>query len=437
MAATEIELRFNLNPGGQELFDTFTSTYRGLMGGLSSGKTTTGAFKAVEYMIEHPRSVGMILAPINDTLKAATLPAFFEQMPDAFVKQWHKGDRMVECVNGSKVWFRSTERPDNLKGPNLNWFWLDEAALMPFYVWQIMVGRIRLKNHPAMGMITTTPKGRNWIWRLFYDKSDMPDKLKASYSLARAPTRENKANLREGFIEELGYSGSYAAQELEGEFVTFEGLVYRNFSREKHLFSVATRDSWLAADKFKRFIAGVDWGFTNPGVILPHGFDGDGRAYQLEEHYQRRIPVISDDPEADTWVKRAMDIAARYEGIEFACDPSEPAFIEAFRSKGLNAYGAINDIQPGISALYSRLDNYANGAYGWQACDICVNTVSEMEIYHYADPSGNRSGNEKPVKEGDHAMDSARYAVAAVDLGITMPSMELGFTPVVAKRRGW
>lgn len=416
MSDGEVEVRIKPNRGGQYEFMRLSSTYQAAIGGIGSGKTFIGAAKAVIYALEHPKSTGMVVAPTYTMLQTVTMPTFVEAVPHEAIRSYKGSPLFIMTLkNEALIFFRSADNAENLRGANLNWFWIDEGALVKEAAWLIMIGRIRKSN--ALGMITTTPKGRNWIWRRFVEARD------ASYQMARMPTAENQKHLRAGFIEELGYTGSYAAQELEGEFVTFDGLVYQNFSRDKHLFNAAELADWLQVGKFQRYIAGVDWGFTNPGVILPHGFDGDGRAYLLEEHYQRRLPVVSDDPDADSWVKKAQEIASRYPGIEFACDPSEPAFIEAFRSKGLNAYGAINDIQPGISALYSRLDSYANNAYGWQGIDSAANTISEFEIYHYADPNAGKSGNEKPVKEGDHAMDAARYAVAQVDLTAAVPDL--------------
>jgi hypothetical protein len=77
------------------------------------------------------------------------------------------------------------------------------------------------------------------------------------------------------------YEGKFAQQELLGEFVGFDGLVYDEFDRGRNVKTVPSR-TWT------RVFAGVDEGYTNPAVILIVGEDHDGRLHVMHEFYQRR-----------------------------------------------------------------------------------------------------------------------------------------------------
>jgi hypothetical protein len=98
----------------------------------------------------------------------------------------------------------------------------------------------------------------------------------------------------------------------------------------------------------KVVVAGVDWGFTNPGVINVFAVDGDGRAYLIHEVYRTKRVI-------DWWIAQGKDLSDRY-GIEvFVCDPAEPSYIVQFNANDLYAIGGENSIAPGISSFESRL----------------------------------------------------------------------------------
>src|SRR5712664_622361 len=110
------------------------------------------------------------------------------------------------------------------------------------------------------------------------------------------------------------------------------------------LSTIFKSDGSINRWKIKRFVAGVDWGYTNPGTLNIYGIDNDDRIYLLREVYRTRKRI-------EWWVEQAQALDAEFGGIdEWVCDPAEPAYIADFNEAGLNAFGAINDIIPGIDA---------------------------------------------------------------------------------------
>jgi hypothetical protein len=99
-------------------------------------------------------------------LRDATLRSFLELVEAAGVlRKFNKAENRAELGGDRTVLFRSADSPDRLRGPNLGWFWLDEAAMMVPEVWLIMLGRLR--EEPARAWCTTTPRGKNWLHRTF------------------------------------------------------------------------------------------------------------------------------------------------------------------------------------------------------------------------------------------------------------------------------
>lgn len=183
-------------------------------------------------------SRGCVVAPTYRMLQDATIHTFLEVCEEAKVlKDYKKSDMMAYLHNGIEMLFRSCDDPDKLRGPNLGWFWLDEAAMMPQLVWDLMIGRLRL--WPGRAWVTTTPRGKNWLWKLFV-KDERED-----YHLTQCSSKTNTF-LPDYFIKSLEdkYSGHWLKQELEGAFVEFiEAAAYEDFSVAKNVRS-GVMDEW-------------------------------------------------------------------------------------------------------------------------------------------------------------------------------------------------
>ncbi|MCZ7539728.1 MAG: phage terminase large subunit [Anaerolineae bacterium] len=373
------------------------------VGGIGSGKTWAGCVRALSAsqgiigkraQIQAP-NIGVITAPTYPMLRDATLRTFLDLSGPA-VARFNRNEMTATMRNGSEVLFRTASEPDRLRGPSISWWFGDEAALCEYRTYEIMMGRLRQFGQLGYAWIATTPKGRNWVWQHFIQAE------KPGRAIYRATSADN-VYLDQAVLDiwRQTYSGDFAAQELGGEFVAFEGLIYPEFRREVH---VATK---LPAG-FQYVIAGVDWGFANPGVVLVFGADGDGRMWQVAEHYQRQRRV-------EEWVGVAKQARDTWNIRTFYCDPSEPDYIRQFREAGLHAEQANNAVNTGLQAVKNRLVVQGDGRPRLTVSADCVYTIAEFESYQWAE---NRQGmKDQPVKANDHCMDALRYAVMGVDAG--------------------
>lgn len=151
-----------------------------------------------------------MVAPTFDMLQLSSLAKFFE-LCEAFVINHNKALLTTQLVNGTTIFWRSADRPNRLRGPNLGWWWLDEGAYASEEVYKILIGRLR--KQPARGWITTTPKGFDWIYRLFTSGD-------SNFHLTHASTATNPF-LPPDYITDLRsqYTSAFAEQEIEGRFV--------------------------------------------------------------------------------------------------------------------------------------------------------------------------------------------------------------------------
>lgn len=158
-------------------------------------------------------------------LRDATQRTFFEYYR-GWVREHWKQENTTLLKNGTVIYWRSADQPERLRGPNLNWFYLDEADYMHVSIWDVMLGRIRLS--PSSCWLTTTPdglSGKGWVRERIGKKVTRGDK---SYALITAKTRDN-IHLPEEYIRSLeeSYTSEWARQELDGEFIDAIGKVMR------------------------------------------------------------------------------------------------------------------------------------------------------------------------------------------------------------------
>jgi PBSX family phage terminase large subunit len=380
---------FALMPNQFDFFED-RSRFAAYIGGIGSGKTFAGAVKVLPRL-KKP-GYGMIAAPTFPMLRDSTRRSMMATLDDAGIEYvLNKSENIIKTATGHDIIFRSLENEETIRGPNLEWAWIDEAAMVSANAWKIVKGRVREGNHPQ-AWITTTPKGRNWIWQEWVAEPQ------PGHALYRTKTTDNK-HLPDDFAPTLGYTGAFAQQEIEGEFVSFDGLIYPMFNRETSIRTVDCT-GW-------RTILGGDIGARNPTALLTIRRAGDGRTHIERERYQRNMG--SDD------ITDAICDEMQQSGAEVGwLDPSAKAYIDACVLRGYNVKGANNDVKHGIGVVTTAF------ADGLTVDPSCVNTIAEFESYAWQEGATEKDA---PIKQNDHAQDAIRYAL--VGDSVPQPTVRL------------
>lgn len=212
-----LRLRHPTSTAKQRAFWVSPAQYRLFVGGVGSGKTRAGC---VEVLRMPGFSVGVVAAPTYAMLRDATLYTFLELATRGGVlRNFNKTDMTADLIDGKHILFRSADEPDRLRGPNLGWFFLDEAAMMDESVWLIMIGRLR--GAPGRAWVTTTPRGFNWLHETFIHGG-------SEYDVIQSSTGENQY-LPISFVKSLenSYTGDWRRQELDGEFIDSGSTIFK------------------------------------------------------------------------------------------------------------------------------------------------------------------------------------------------------------------
>jgi len=290
----------------------------------------------------------------------------------------------------------------------LDFVLLDEASMMDKEVWDILMGR--LLSTKGRAWLTTTPKGRNnWTYTDFYLRS-IPgsDSYDEDFVCLRGRTEDNDL-LDDRDIDKLrmGYTGDFASQELDAEFVDFKGLVYKEFDTDIH--TILHSDIPLA--NLNYYCAGVDWGFNDPFVFLWLAQDKDGCWYVLDEHYetgkvlQDSLPIIQASPFTS---KLARCWA----------DPSRPDLVVDFRralkKPVIGAKREKDSVITGIQFISTLLKNGM-----LKIARRCRKTINEFQNYSWKERKELNSRDE-PIDHMNHSMDALRYALYSERSGMAL-----------------
>lgn len=271
-------------------------------------------------------------------------------MPESFVNQ-----AIARCsVAGSKYWFNC-----NPEGPN-HWFkvnWIDKAK----------------------------EKG------ILYLHFTMDDNLSL--------TEEVKERYKKMFV------GVFYKRYILGLWVLAEGIIYPNFSREKH--TIKQKD---LPNKFDYYYVTSDYGITNPQVFLLCGInfvDNKPHVWILDEYYNKgkTEKVKTDALFLKDYKKFIKDLDIRKTII----DPSATSLINLFKQENINVKEADNAVIDGINLVLNWLDEERIHILE----DKCPNLLREFASYIW-DAKAQEKGEDKPIKVNDHALDALRYLLQTI-----------------------
>lgn len=299
----------------------------------------------------------------------------------------------VEVLNQnkgtSKIYLRGWESIETLRGQAFDFMVIDEIAMMRnFWVnWQEVL-RPTLTDTRGEVMFISTPRGFNHFYDLYnLERTDQNFKSFhfTSYDNPHLPVdeiEEAKKQLTEDRF----------AQEYMADFRKTEGLVYKEFSRERHLFENTDKN-------FIERLLGIDFGYTNPTAILDIRKDSDNNYWVMGEWYK-----------SGKTISEITEIAKSYNPNAVYPDPEAPEKILELQKAGLN----IREVVKGRDSISTGIQKIRD-LFKQDRIRIhksCVNLIWELETYKYPEKKPESNEKENPVKENDHALDALRYAVS-------------------------
>lgn len=312
----------------------------------------------------------------------------------------HRADNLVEISrNGVTNHFyifggKDESSQDLIQGITLAGVFFDEVALMPESFVNQATGRCSVDG--SKYWFNCNPDGPyHWF------KLNWLDKAREKNLLVLHFTMEDNLSLSERIKERYRnmYTGVFFKRYILGLWAMAEGIIYDMFSEERHVKSILEYVRLLIDGG--RYVS-IDYGTQNATVFLLWNKGRDGKWYCIREYYYsgRDKGVQKTDSEY------AEDLIRFLDGTPVKAvivDPSAASFIAELNKRGFTVIQADNDVEDGIR-LVATLLNTEQIMFS----QSCKNTIMEFASYIW-DPKAAERGEDKPIKQHDHAMDAVRY----------------------------
>lgn len=305
----------------------------------------------------------------------------------------HRTDNMIEVSkNGVTNYFyifggKDERSQDLIQGITLAGMFFDEVALMPESFVNQATGRCSVDG--SKYWFNCNPDNpRHWFKLNWIDKAKEKNLVYLHFTMDDNLSLSPKIKQRYRSM----YVGVFFKRFIEGIWCVADGLVYSMFDEDKHVIHGECPYSPMHH-------VSIDYGTVNPFSAGMWGFDGKRAIRERELYYNGREKGVRLDDE--TYYQKLKELIGDTPIEYIIIDPSAASFIEVIKKHGeYMVKGAKNDVLDGIRVTTTFLNTGRLFVH-----ESCSNTIEEFGLYSWDE----ESGDDKVIKENDHAMDDTRY----------------------------
>lgn len=364
-------------------------------GSVRAGKSFIALLRWLEFCRNGPKGPLIIVGRTDKTIKRNIINPMIELVGDSVRYSVGKGevqlfDRIMYVIGAND------ERAEaKIRGSEFAGALIDELTLIPENFVKMLLSRLSI---PKASLFASTNPDSPFHWV----KTDFINREKELNCKVFSFTIDDNPSLDEDYKMELKreYLGLWYKRYIEGKWVMAEGAVYDFFDEELNVIPMPTQTA-------NYYIVGVDYGTTNPCVFVLIGYNPSAYPNMwLEKEYFYNSKATQ---RQKSDYEYAQDLIKFIDGFNIEAiyiDPSAASFKQELRRNDVSKIrDASNDVLPGIRFQGQLL---TNGTY--KVCSCCVESIKEYTNYVW-DSKASARGEDKPIKQNDHACDAQRYAL--------------------------
>jgi phage terminase large subunit len=371
-----------------------------LQGGAGCGKTFVQALAVHLLPQMMPGSRGVYVAAKYPQMHQSFVPHWLALADKLGVNRtwnWHKQHNQVDLPNGSTYWLRSAEDPGSLLATDAAWVVGDEIGLWKRLAYQYSLGRLRMPGYRHRMLLGYTPKGMaSWAYEEFRSSRPGVEVIRGAQNPFIAQ------EYYDSLASEYGTDSAIYRQEVLGEYVSHEGLVYPEFSRDIHV-----ADGPIEPIPGRPIYLGIDWGVVNPTVVLVVQLGPSDSILVLRERRYTGMPASATAKMTLDWLVSAGLIEKGARPPNMYRDRSGKSETEEWRRVGFGVRAGKREVTKGIDDLHKAMA--VRGDRPLLVIDPrCYELIDELCSYAY------EGRGEKILKEADHGPDALRYVVSGL-----------------------
>lgn len=371
-------------------------------GAVRSGKTSIMMWAFVRWAMDNfsGQRFGICGKTVDSASKNIVVP--FTSMSlakERYIIRWRRSEKILEVRRGAvtnifEVFGGKDESSFTLiQGRTLAGVLLDEVVLMPrSFVEQAMT---RCSVDGAKLWFSCNPGSpQHWFYVEWIKQHKERNALYLHFKMTDNPGLSEKTLAR----YEAMFTGVFYQRYIQGLWVLAEGLIYPMFG-DANIVPTTER-------RYTRYVISMDYGIQNPTAMGLWGLCDDVW-YQVKEFYHSGRETNTQKTDQDYYEdleRLAGDLHIEY----LIIDPSASSFIALVKQKRrFKVKKAKNDVVDGISKTASAIQT---GKI--KVNDCCKNTIKEYGLYSW----DQKTGEDRPIKDNDHAMDMTRYFVNTMNI---------------------
>lgn len=367
-------------------------------GAVRSGKTSIMMWAFVRWAMENfsGQRFGVCGRTVDSCTKNIIVPfTAMSLAKERYLIRWRRGDKVMEVRRGAVTnYFEVFGGKDEasytlIQGRTLAGVLLDEVVLMPrSFVEQALT---RCSVDGAKLWFSCNPGSpQHWFYLEWIKRHKERNALYLHFEMTDNPGLSEKTLERYQNM----FTGVFYDRYIRGLWALAEGLVY-DFGEENIVDDVPESGEYYIS---------CDYGTLNPFSAGLWCWDGK-TATRIREYYYsgREEHRNKTDEEYYTELEK---LVGELPVISVIVDPSAASFIEVIKRHGkFKVRKAVNDVLPGIATTARYLRSGALKIHR-----SCKDAIREFGLYRWDE----KSTEDRPIKENDHAMDDTRYFAMTV-----------------------
>lgn len=371
-------------------------------GSVRAGKTVVMSLSYVMWGMEtfNEENLGMagktigalrrnVITPLKRMLKSRKYKVK-DHRADNYLTVSFRGKTNYFYIFGGK----DESSQDLIQGITLAGMFFDEVALMPESF--VSQAEARCSVEGSKYWYNCNPASPyHWFKENYIDKLEEKNLIRLHFTMDDNPSLSERVKERYKRM----FTGVFYKRFILGLWVLAEGVVFDMFDKDEHVVKTKER-------RYSEYYVSIDYGTQNPTTFGLWG-KHKNKWYKVKEYFHDG----RNSSKQKTDVEYSRDLKEFTKGIRLKgviVDPSASSFIAQLKKDRFRVIKANNEVLEGIRNMQTALSEMMI-LYN----DCCKETFREFSSYVWDKKASDR-GEDKPVKQFDHCLDSDRYFIQTV-----------------------